>query len=224
MELRSSRADRLASSGARRGPRRSSCQPATSAGQNVGLRALLGGHYDDRLVLWIAQAHVIPRYLSYLLVPLFVLLATGGASTLERVTRRDALLRSVLCLVAVAVLAVRFAVPRARRHRPTARSASRRRRGDRHTRGFHAGHRLHASPGEPRLLPRPTGARPRSERARSGCLRKQDSGCFYVFQAFSLEDVVIPCLDRSGVEHRRFRQYARGEMNVWFVPPAELTT
>ncbi len=47
------------------------------------------------LVLWIAQAYVIPRYLSYLLVPLFVLLATGAASTLGRVARRDALVPSV---------------------------------------------------------------------------------------------------------------------------------
>jgi hypothetical protein len=32
--------------------------------------------------------------------------------------------------------------------------------------------------------------------------------------------VEVSCLERAGVEHRRFRQYARGdEMNVWFVPP-----
>jgi hypothetical protein len=49
---------------------------------------------------------------------------------------------------------------------------------------------------------------------------EREDGVFYVFQPFALEDVVVPCLDRPGVEHQRFRQYARGgEMNVWFVPP-----
>ena len=44
---------------------------------------------------------------------------------------------------------------------------------------------------------------------------------FYVQQPFALKEVQVSCLDRPGVEHHRFRQYARGgEMNVWFVPPA----
>ena len=38
------------------------------------------------VVLWVARAYVIPRYLSYLLVPLFVLLATGAGSILGRIT------------------------------------------------------------------------------------------------------------------------------------------
>ena len=50
----------------------------------------------------------------------------------------------------------------------------------------------------------------------------QESAVFYVMQPFALEDVPVPCLARAGVQHYRFRQYARGgEMNVWFVP-AEL--
>ena len=48
-------------------------------------RSFLGaGPVATILVLWIAQAYVIPRYLSYLLVPLFVLLATGAASITRR--------------------------------------------------------------------------------------------------------------------------------------------
>ena len=48
----------------------------------------------------------------------------------------------------------------------------------------------------------------------------RDVAVYYVFQPFALDTVDIPCLDRPGVEHHRFRQYARGdEMNVWFVPP-----
>ena len=62
------------------------------------------------VTLWIAQAYVIPRYLSYLLVPLFILLATGAASILSRITERRAVLRTVVCLVVLVVLAVRFAI------------------------------------------------------------------------------------------------------------------
>ena len=43
----------------------------------------------------------------------------------------------------------------------------------------------------------------------------------YFTQPFRLRPVDVPCLERPGVEHYRFRQYARGEeTNVWFVPPA----
>jgi hypothetical protein len=46
-----------------------------------------------------------------------------------------------------------------------------------------------------------------------------DGDLFYVMQPFALDEVDVPCLDRGGVQHYRFRQYARGgEMNVWFVP------
>ena len=46
------------------------------------------------------------------------------------------------------------------------------------------------------------------------------SAVSYVFQPLALASVTIPCLERPGVVHHRFWQYARGkEMDVWFVPP-----
>jgi hypothetical protein len=42
---------------------------------------------------------------------------------------------------------------------------------------------------------------------------------YYVFQDFALEREAVPCLDRPGVVQHRFRQYARGTMYVWWVPP-----
>jgi hypothetical protein len=43
----------------------------------------------------------------------------------------------------------------------------------------------------------------------------------YVTQPMTIKPVDVPCLGRPGVQHYRFRQFARGdEMNVWFVPPA----
>ena len=41
----------------------------------------------------------------------------------------------------------------------------------------------------------------------------------YVTQPFAIKNVEVPCLARQGVRHYRLRQYARGEMNVWLVPP-----
>ena len=41
----------------------------------------------------------------------------------------------------------------------------------------------------------------------------------YVTQSFAIEEVEVPCLARQGVQHHRFRQYTRGDMNVWLVPP-----
>jgi hypothetical protein len=49
----------------------------------------------------------------------------------------------------------------------------------------------------------------------------RERAVFYAMQPFALEGVSVPCLRRPGVQHYRFRQYARGdEMNVWFVPPS----
>src|SRR5262245_42335664 len=50
-------------------------------------------------VLWLEHAYVIPRYLSFLLAPWFILLATGAAEILRRVPARPALARTVICLV-----------------------------------------------------------------------------------------------------------------------------
>ena len=60
--------------------------------------------------LWIEQAYVIPRYLSFLLAPLFILLATGAAALLQRLPGRPALVRTAVCLVAVVILGARFVV------------------------------------------------------------------------------------------------------------------
>ncbi len=171
------------------------------------------------VTLWIAQAYVIPRYLSYLLVPLFILLATGAASILSRITERRAVLRTVVCLVVLVVLAVRFAIvapdvvalPR-EAHRDAAEVIQRR--------GTSTPVVAYMrNPGNLAFyLDRPVLAPDRANVAARVCER--EDAVFYVFQPFALEDVVVPCLDRPGVEHQRFRQYARGgEMNVWFVPP-----
>ncbi|HEX4745593.1 MAG TPA: hypothetical protein VFU99_01820, partial [Gaiellaceae bacterium] len=78
------------------------------ARERGALLVLLSGTVATVVVLWIADAYIIPRYLSYLLVPLFMLLATGAASILGRIPDRRSLPHAVACVVVLAVLAARF--------------------------------------------------------------------------------------------------------------------
>ena len=71
---------------------------------------LVAGPVVTVVVLWHGQAFIVPRYLSYLLVPLFILVATGAASILGRITKREAPLRTIVCVAVLVALAVRFAV------------------------------------------------------------------------------------------------------------------
>ena len=180
---------------------------------------LLSGPVVTILVLWLAQAYVIPRYLSYLLVPLFVLVATGTSALVARGRKRDAI-PSVAGAVVVAVLAIRFVtlapdimrLPR-EANRDAAQAV------------------LAAEP--PRIgvlaylrnpqnlehyLDRPVVDLAPEEVVRRVC--GHNTPIVFVTQPFGIPAVAVPCLSRNGIEHRRFEQYARGdEMNVWIVPP-----
>jgi hypothetical protein len=185
---------------------------------------LCAGPVATVVALWVVQAYVIPRYLSYLLVPLFVLLATGASSILGRLATRGAPVRTVACIALLAVLAVRFAaiapdvvrLPR-EANRDAAEVIER-----------------EGAPMTPVLayMRHPTNlefylGRPVVDLEPgnvAGMVCGSDRDVFYVMQPFALEDVTVPCLDREGVRHYRFRQYARGgEMNVWLVPGRPVT-
>ncbi len=182
--------------------------------------AILGsGVVATVLVLWIGDAHVIPRYLSYLLVPLFVVLATGAASILGGITIRRSPLRTLVCVVLLLVLALRFgtiapdvvALPR-EANRDAAEVIMER----------DASTRVLAYMRNPQnlafYLGRSVEDRRGTDIAASVC--NSTTPIYYVAQPFGLDDVRVPCLGtRPGVEFHHFAQYARGnEMNVWFVP------
>jgi hypothetical protein len=186
----------------------------------VSALILCAGVVVTVVVLWIGQAYVIPRYLSYLLVPSFVLVATGAASILGRMTRRPALLRTVVCLVVILLLAVRFAqiapdvvaLPR-EANRDAAEVI------EAHGTSTTVLTYMRNPQNLAFYLGRSVEDLRDADIARVVC--GQSTAVFYVMQPFALDDVAVPCLGRPGVEHYRFRQYARGdEMNVWFVPPA----
>jgi hypothetical protein len=180
---------------------------------------LCSGAVATILVLWIGQAYVIPRYLSFLLVPLFVLLASGAASIVGRITSRPAAVRSVLCLVVVGALATRFVVvapdvvrlPR-EAHRDAAHVIERR--------GSSTPVLVYMrNPVDLAFyLERPVQALSPSSVSERVC--GSATPVFYVRQPFVLPDVSVPCLTRPGTLAYRFPQYARGdEMDVWLVPP-----
>lgn len=173
------------------------------------------------VALWLIQAYVIPRYLSYLLVPLFILLATGMASIFARIRTRPAILRTLVSFVVIGLLAIRFAtiapevvrLPR-EAHKDAASIIE-----------------SQAPPAAPVLahlhnprdlafyLGRPIRELTTSEVVSSVCGSRRP--VVFVMQPFAIQDVQVPCLDRPATRHYRFRQYARGdEMNVWFVPPS----
>jgi hypothetical protein len=182
---------------------------------------LCSGVVATLVVLWLAQAYVIPRYLSFLLVPLFVLLASGASAILHRVTSRPELLRTLACaalvgIVAFAFLSVVFDVVRYPReaYRDAARAVER-----------------DTAPGTPILayvrnpdgldfyLDRPIHTLEQADVDSSVC--ESEELVAFVTQPFGIPDVAVSCLDRVGTRHVRARQYTRGdEMNVWLVPPA----
>ena len=180
---------------------------------------LSAGAVTTVVVLWLADAYVIPRYLSYLLVPLFVLIATGMASLLGGRVSRWAVVPVVAGVAVLALLAVRFvtlAPDVLRLPREANRDA--------------AEVVLSREPPMPVLaymrnprnlehyLERPVVELRFEDVARRACTSRELVA--YVTQPFGIPAVDVPCLSRRGVAHRRFEQYARGdEMNVWLIPP-----
>ncbi len=181
--------------------------------------ALLAGPVATVTFLWIGDAYVIPRYLSYLLAPLFILLASGAAATLQGMAERRSVLGPIVCLVLISLLAARF-VTLAPDVVGLPREANR----------DAADVILRGPPEAPVLgylrnpanvefyLGRPVEDLEAGDVATRVC--GQTRPVFYVEQLYAKEPVAVPCLSRPGVEHERFRQYARGdETNVWLVPP-----
>lgn len=182
---------------------------------------LCSGVVATILLLWIGQAYVIPRYLSYLLVPAFMLLASGSSSLLQRIPRREAVVRTSFCLVALVILSVNFAsiAPAVVRFpREANRDAA-----DVIAARAVDGTSLLATVKHPNsiefYLRRPLPIVETSQVVRRVCEAKRP--VVYVRQIWAITLVRVPCLKRSGVEHYRLRQFARGNhIDVWVVPPA----
>ena len=181
---------------------------------------VLAGPIATVVALWYVDAFVAPRFVSFLLVPLFILLATGASEVLASIPRRHAIVRAAACLVAVGALALHFAVVApdvVRLPREANRDAAElieARAGA----GTPVLAQLRDPAGLDFYLDRPFRVLTTSEVVPRVCSSKQP--LVYVMQPQAITLVDVPCLERAGTEHVRFRQYARGgEINVWFVPP-----
>ncbi len=173
------------------------------------------------LVLWAIQAHIFTRYLSYLLVPSFMLVASGASSiVLRRPPERPAIFRGLVCLVAILVLGVRFltiAPDVVRLPREANRDAAEIIE-QRSARGTPIFVYTLLPEGLAFYLDRPFVALTERTVVRRVCSAARPA--VYVMQPMAIDLVDVPCLTRPGVELHRIRQYARGgEIDVWFVPP-----
>jgi len=184
------------------------------------LLVLVAGVVSTIVVLWLGGAYVVPRYLSFLLVPLFVLLATGMADVLGRPRQRPAVLRTIATVVLLGALAVRFVVlaPEIVRFpREAWRDAANAIEAKTPPHALVLAY-LHNPDDLAFYLRRPIHALGPGNVARRVCGAHVPVA--YVYQPFGIRPVNVPCLARPGVIRYRFRQYARGdEMNVWIVPP-----
>ena len=181
---------------------------------------LCSGVVTTLVVLWLAQAYVIPRYLSFLLVPVFMLLASGMSAILRRVGTRPALLRTLACAALVGIVAFTFLsvvldvvrFPR-EAYRDAARTVERETDSTTPVLAY-----VRNWDGLVFYFERPVRTLDSTDVDESVC--ESEELVAFVMQPFGIPDVEVSCLDRAGTRHFRARQYARGdEMNVWLIPP-----
>jgi hypothetical protein len=177
--------------------------------------AILGtGVIATVIVLWIAGAGVAPRFLSYLLVPLFMLLATGVAAVATR-DPRPPLVRTLVSVGTMVLVAAAFAtaakdvfgLPR-EAHKEAAAVIS-------------ADTPVFAATAYPDNVAFYLGRQP-SPVSADTC--RASTEVAVVEQPWGVRPLDLPCFSRPGTRMYRFEQYTRGDgINVWFVPPAMRT-
>ena len=174
------------------------------------------------LTFWVTGTEVVPRFFSFLLVPLLALTASGAAGILARGATRPPIFRSLvavgtLMFVAVTALPFMTSIPRLPRDplRDVASVISER-----------------ASPSAPVLayvpypldlvfhLGRPVEWPRTPAAARRVCRERREA--VLVSQPWLLPPAEVPCTSRPGTQHVRFEQYAHGgRTDVWIIPPAD---
>ena len=174
------------------------------------------------VAFWFTWTYVVPRFFSFLLVPLFMLLATGSASILSRLRTRPAPLRTVAVGVIFGVLALQFVrltadVSYLPRDSTEAAALTIRRAVPSSTPVIaHVPYPLDLE----HFLQRPIHHALTAAAARRVCALS--GPVVYVDQPYLIPPVVVPCVRRAGVDHYRLRQYTRGgRIDVWVIPEAQ---
>jgi hypothetical protein len=188
--------------------------------QRSTLLILCSGVAATVLAFWITDTRVVPRFLSFLLVPLFMLLATGIAFVLSRLRSRPAPVRTVVALVVLGVLVfvslpLLADVTRLPRDSPNLAAEAIRLHAPRTTQvyaymryptdlAFYLGRPVHDL----------------SDAAGAGRICDAPATTVLVEQTWLMPGMVtVPCLERAGTRHYRFEQYARGgAIDAWIIP------
>jgi hypothetical protein len=170
------------------------------------------------LAFWGTQTKVGPRFFSFLLVALFVLVATGAAAIVADVRTRPRLLRTLVAVgVFAAIMVVSaplvWAIPRLPRqaHREVAETIEREA----------PGAPVYAHVVYPGDLEYHLGRRVIAVYTPAAVAHMCDTerSLAYVDQKWLVRPVTPPCLDRPGTRHYRWRQSARGEaIELWLIP------
>ena len=173
------------------------------------------------VAFWLTSTYVVPRFFSFLLVPLFMLLATGAAAVGARLRTRPAPVRTAMVVAIVGLLALQLV--------PLVSDLSRMPRDATEEAGTTIRQLVPASTPVVAHVPYPDDisyflGRP-VERAWTAAEAKavcdRDRTAVYVDQPYLVPAARVPCVRRPGTRHYGFRQYARGgRLDVWVIPPA----
>ena len=189
-------------------------------GRNLATAVLVSGVLATMLAVWYLQLTIVPRFLSFLLVPLFMLAASGAAAIVGGRGARPPLLRFLLVVAALTALAFSFGhsiVEISRSPREATKDAAELIRAV-----APPGTRVYPNMVAPRTLAFYLRERlePRPAQSDVTVMCTSRTPVVLVSQPFRLEPLRVPCLRRPGVRLFRVEQYARGgAINVWLIPP-----
>ena len=182
---------------------------------------LCAGAVATVATVWFTDTYAVPRFFSFLLVPLLMLLATGVATIFERlVETRRAGVRNVVTIGLLGVVVI-LAAPNMWRMTTLPRDAAR-----------DVAVAIHedAPPSTPVLayVPYPhdieffLGRRVNLVRTprELAAMCSSAGETVFVSHLWLLPPVDVACTTRPGTRHLTFRQYARtGHIDVWLIPP-----
>ena len=164
------------------------------------------------------QLYVAPRFVSYLLAPLFMLLATGTAHVLGTAKRRPGM-RALCALLTIGVAASAFAGAASQLLRFPGEAWKDAAAFIEASESSDAPVVAYASrpQGLRYYLSGPVRQLEASEVVATACGNEQ--AVVFVMQPFEVQPVDIRCLRRDEVQYFRFRQHSYGgEVGVWLVP------
>jgi hypothetical protein len=170
------------------------------------------------LVFWSTGTHAAPRFFSFLLVPLYVLAATGAAAALGRLPRKPTISAAaalvMLLVVGFASMPFLVAIPRQPRE---ALSEVAEAIDELPSSTAVFGYVYHPGDLEFHLGRYVIQTRTAAD-VRRACNQPQTT--VLVVQIWLLDPISVPCTDRDGIRYTRFEQYARGDaIDMWVIPP-----